>query len=393
MKEGKNAFSDQSYSGIFLRFLRFGFLAWGGPVAQIGMIKKDLVDEEKWISPQKFNRALAVYQALPGPEAHELCVYFGHLAKGRLGGLLAGLGFMLPGFVLMLILSWIYLTFGINSALFAGVFYGMQPAVAALIFRAVHSIGNSAVTNPLLFALFFISFLASLLGIHFIFALIFPATAYYFSRKKQYLLAAFSCLLILTVAFVYGSVSSFQLSQGTAAAPATPELFFTGLKGGLLSFGGAYTSIPFIEQDAVSKGWMTNSQFLDGLALGGIIPAPLIIFSTFVGYFAGGLGGALAMTIGIFLPAFAFTLAGHKYLEMLIISRKLKDFLDGLTAGVIGFIGAISVILWKEAVTDIATFAIFLLSMFILYRWHAKASVAFVMIGAGIAGLLLSGWI
>ena len=125
----------QSYPGIFLRFLKFGLLAWGGPFAQIAMIRQELVEEEKWISPARFNRVLSLYQALPGPEAHELCVYFGMITGGRLGALLAGLGFMLPGFILMLALSWFYVSYGINSPLFQSVFTGMQPAVADVIQR------------------------------------------------------------------------------------------------------------------------------------------------------------------------------------------------------------------------------------------------------------------
>src|SRR4030067_545783 len=99
---------QESYLKLFLRFLRFGLLAWGGPVAQISMIRQELVEEEKWIGPEKFNRVLSVYQALPGPEAHELCVYFGMITRGRIGAFLAGLGFMLPGFILMFVLSWFY---------------------------------------------------------------------------------------------------------------------------------------------------------------------------------------------------------------------------------------------------------------------------------------------
>src|SRR5688572_8657019 len=134
----------QSYIDLFLRFLRFGLLAWGGPVAQIAMIRQEFVEEEKWISSDKFNRVLSVYQVLPGPEAHELCVYFGMVARGRIGALLAGLGFMLPGFLLMFALSWFYVTYGIHSPVFQSVFLGMQPAVAALIVRAVHRIGGHA---------------------------------------------------------------------------------------------------------------------------------------------------------------------------------------------------------------------------------------------------------
>ena len=129
----------EPYVPLFLRFLRFGFLAWGGPVAQIAMIRQELVEEERWVSRERFNRTLAVYQVLPGPEAHELCVYFGMLSRGRLGGLLAGLGFMLPGFILMFLLSWLYVAVDITtSALFAAAFAGVQPAVGATIVRAVH---------------------------------------------------------------------------------------------------------------------------------------------------------------------------------------------------------------------------------------------------------------
>src|SRR5215211_2506334 len=134
----------QSYPAIFLRFLKFGFLAWGGPFAQIAMIRQELVEEEKWISAEKFNRVLSVYQALPGPEAHELCVYFGMISSGRVGAFLAGFGFMFPGFLLMLALSWFYIAYGISSPLFQSVFMGIQPAVVALIVRAVHRIGSHA---------------------------------------------------------------------------------------------------------------------------------------------------------------------------------------------------------------------------------------------------------
>lgn len=129
---------------LFRRFLGFGLHAWGGPVAQIAMLRSELVEREHWISPQRFNRALAVYQVLPGPEAHELCCYFGYLSRGRLGALVAGLGFMLPGFVFMLVLSWAYVRYGLSSPLVLAAFAGVKPAVAALIVRAVHRIGGHA---------------------------------------------------------------------------------------------------------------------------------------------------------------------------------------------------------------------------------------------------------
>src|ERR687896_465857 len=139
-------------SAIFARFLKFGALAWGGPAAQIAMIKRECVDQEHWVSEETFKKTLAVYQVLPGPEAHELCVYFGRIRGGRLGGLLAGLGFMLPGFVLMLALSVLYVEADLAEDL-DELFYGLKAAVGALVARALMRLGPAFVTNVPLAAL------------------------------------------------------------------------------------------------------------------------------------------------------------------------------------------------------------------------------------------------
>src|SRR5947207_1432839 len=180
----------QSKAQIFFRFLKFGLLAWGGPVAQIAMIRQELVEEEKWISKERFNRALSVYQVLPGPEAHELCVYFGMLAGGRWGGFLAGLGFMLPGFLFMLLFTWIYIQFGIKSPALQAVFTGFQVAVIALIFSAVHRIGKHALTNRKLFIIGIGSFIAYFFGITFFIVLPVAGIAYVLWMQNKIILTA-----------------------------------------------------------------------------------------------------------------------------------------------------------------------------------------------------------
>jgi chromate transporter len=369
----------ESHWRLFLRFLRFGFLAWGGPVAQIAMIRQELVEEEKWVSKEHFNRALAVYQVLPGPEAHELCVYFGMLSRGRIGGLLGGLGFMLPGFALMFALSWMYVTFGIHSPIFAAVFYGCKAAVVALIIRAIHRIGGHALTDRWLWGIALAVGCASLFGVDFFITLPLAGLAYSVV-KRQLPPSAMQALLPL-----------YLFAQN--AAPLTPSLlalFGYGFRSGILTFGGAYTVISFLQYDAVVKGgWMTNAQFLDGLALSGILPAPLIIFATFVGYLGGGAYGAIVLTAGIFLPAFAFTLIGHEYIEKLIENNAVHAFLDGVTAGVIGLIAVTALGLFREGVTDLSTAIIFALALLAIYRWKAKAAVVGIMFGAGVLGWLL----
>ena len=255
---------DESYRRLFLRFLRFGLLAWGGPVAQIGMIRRELVEQEKWITKERFNRVLGVYQLLPGPEAHELCVYFGMLAKGRIGGFLAGLGFMLPGFFLMFALSWFYVAYGIDSPLFAGLFYGMQAAVPALIIRATHRIGEHALIDRWLWVIAAIAGVGHLLSVHFFITLSFAGLAYVFAKRRQYLLLSFVFLAFLGAVIFYltrmkGIQVSPELLGLSQEPPSQAQLFFSGLRSGLLTFGGAYTVISFLQHDAVEVGRWTAS--------------------------------------------------------------------------------------------------------------------------------------
>ena len=386
----------QSHMSLFLRFLKFGFLAWGGPVAQIAMIRQELVEEEKWISRERFNRVLSVYQVLPGPEAHELCVYFGMIAGGRLGALLAGIGFMLPGFILMLALSWFYVAYGISSPLFQSVFIGMQPAVAALIVRAVHRIGSHALhNNAWLWGIAFLAGIAQLLDVNFLITLFTAGLTYALAQRRQTLLAflvaaGFAGWFMF---FAFSGMPTLTEAPDSTTSLTIPAslltLFWSGLRTGLLTFGGAYTAIPFLQRDAVEVGgWMTNAQFLDGLALSGLLPAPLIIFSTFVGYIGGGPIGAFIITIGVFAPAFAFTMIGHDYLERLVNNQAAHAFLDGVTAGVVGLIGATALGILSETLTDIHAWIIFSTALIALVISKSKWIVAVVILAAGLYGVI-----
>lgn len=386
----------EPYPRLFLRFLRFGALAWGGPVAQIAMIREELVEREGWISRERFNRVLSVYQVLPGPEAHELCVYFGHLARGKVGGVLAGLGFMLPGFALMLALSWAYVRFGIAAIAPDGLVYGFQAAVLALIVRGVYGIGRHVLVDPWLWAIGAAAAAADMAGVHFGVTLLAAGLVYAAVRRRRPLwvaaVVAVGALAVLLIPGLLGAAGSSE--TGAAAAEADPSivrLFASGLLAGLLTFGGAYTVIPFLRREAVVVGsWMTDGQFVDGLALSGIIPAPLVIFGTFVGYLGGGVEGALAVTAGIFLPAFAFTLVGHRALEGLVRTPGLHDFLDGVTAGVVGLIVATMARLAPTSVPDLPAAAIAAFALLLLLVWRSKMAIPVAVIASGLLGLLVA---
>lgn len=387
-----------THGALFLRFLRFGATALGGPVAQIAMIRRELVEQERWISGPRFNRLLAVMQVLPGPEAHELCVHLGMRAKGRVGGLLAGLGFMLPGFVLMLFAAWAWFRFEIDGGWVAPALLGAQAAVVALIVRAVHRIGQHILVDRSLWAVGLLAGAATLAAAPFWIVLPAGALIHVLAAAGRRIAAA--VLLALAVA----GLSVWLLSGGGSSA-VTPSLtslpsgeagatalFIAGLKGGLLTFGGAYTAIPFIRQDVVGRGWVSDANFLDGVALANVLPAPLVIFATFAGYAAGGWVGALAITAGVFLPAFAFSMIFYDRLEAVVADGRIRAALDGVAAAVVGVIAATVVglaqVLWSPGAA-LWPVVVAVGALLALYLFKSRYAAPAVLVAAAAVGLVI----
>ena len=374
------------YLNIFLTFLKFGFLAFGGPVAQINMIREKLIKVEKWVDQKRFNRALSLYQVLPGPEAHEMCVYLGMVKAGRFGGFLAGLGFMLPGFTFIMLLAYFYNQLG--PAVLLPLFLGAKPAVAALIVRASHKISEHILINKELILIGVLSFILTWLGLNFLVNILICGLCYYLCIKKNKSLAIFVALLSILIATTgYLNIEVFQYFS-----PPESEvgLFLQGLKAGLLSFGGAYTALPFLKSGIVGHyEGVDEDVFFDGIALTGVIPAPLLMFGTFLGYMAKGLSGGLLITIAIFLPAFLFTLLGHKYFERILKHKPLHAFLDGVSAGVAGIL-AITAIEFLIPILNSSLFimALFALSLAALYLLKTKFSVLIVIIVSALVSYL-----
>jgi chromate transporter len=371
-----------SPGAIFLRFLRFGALAWGGPAAQIARIKHECVDEEGWVDEETFKRTLAVYQVLPGPEATELCVYFGRIRGGKLGGFLAGLGFMLPGFLLMLALTVAYVEADLADNL-DELFYGLTAAVGAIVAQALVRLSGVFITDVPLALIAVVAFgLTLLVDASFVLVLLGAGLAYELWTNAASGRDGLPSLSPLPVAI--------GVLAGAVTVSLTAEIFFEGLKAGLLTFGGAFTVIPFLQESAVDgHGWLSDEQFVDGLAIGGVLPAPLIIFSTFVGYLAGGLAGGLAITVGIFLPAFVLPLFFHRALVAIAENERIRPFLLGVAAGVIGLIAAVAVVIVETSVVDVYTAVLALAAFGALTRWHGRLTVLYVVLGCGLIGALL----
>ncbi|MBH2000054.1 MAG: chromate efflux transporter [Sphingomonadaceae bacterium] len=382
-----------SFAALFLKFLRFGLLAFGGPVAQIAMLRHALVEQERWIAPARFNRLLAVLQILPGPEAHELCVHLGMVARGRRGGLVAGLGFMLPGFLLMLAAGWLYVRWIAGHVGPSRALLGVQIVVLAIIARAVVRIGQHIIEDRLLAVIAVIATLTTLAGVPFWIPLIAGGVAYCLVDRPIVALAIMILLPLTAAAAAHWTGGAASHAPVAVGAPVTlAMLFIAGLKGGLLTFGGAYTAIPYVRADTVGRGWISDGAFLDGIALAGVLPAPLVIFATFVGYIVGGPVGALVITLGMFLPAFAFSLILFERLEAVIENPALHRLLSGVAAAVVGIIAATFVQLGQATVVRVADpiAAVILFAVALAVAWRVKGAW---VTPAIVAGGAIVGWL
>ncbi|OXV05940.1 hypothetical protein Egran_06293 [Elaphomyces granulatus] len=410
-------------------FYNFGLFAWGGPVAQIAMIKEQIVIKEKWITLARFQRVFAVYQILPGPEAAELCMFFGCLSNGRIGGIVAGLAFILPGFILMLVASYLYTLAGLDNIYFNASFRALQPIVAALMFKATHKIADHSVikqatkkVDPFLVTAAVCTAINSTLRLNIFISLGLYGVIYMFIARRLWIPAGILFILQYVGYAIYvvfrGVPSPVSLALGIAKTPSLINLFVLGLVAGTLSFGGAYTAIPFVQVEAVLKGgWLPQRVFIDCIAIGNVLPAPLVIFATFVGFQGGNTDGGLArafagavvITIGMFFPCFLFTIAGHSLLEKLVNNKFLASFFDGLCGAVVGVIAVITFQILRSSIhgtaQDLLTkpvelaiskaansgtaAVLFTVSLAVLYKFTNKWVIIVLVVSGAVAGQFL----
>jgi chromate transporter len=366
---------------VFLYFLFLGFVNIGGPVAQITMMFNHMVEKRNWLSEDRFVKIMAFCHMLPGPEALQLAIYVGYLKRRLLGGTLAGLTFIIPGAAVMIFLSWLYVKYGqlppVTNAL-----YVLKPAVLGIIAAGIIKLGKAAIRNWLLGVLLVGAFVGMRFG-------------------------GINFLLILVIAGVLNLLIEEGWPRLRKAAPKLPvtigvfallvelidsrlfQIAWLFLKTGLLSFGGAYASLVFVQRGAVQHyHWLTDGQLLDGVALSVATPGPFMLFTAFVGYLAGGTGGALLATFFVFLPSFVFVIVGTRYVEQVRNNNAVQAFLAGVSAAVVGVIAVVSLDLIPEALVGWPSIVISLVAFLSIVL--LKRDVALVAVGAMVVGILYS---
>jgi chromate transporter len=380
-----------SMASIFWYFLKLGWLAFGGPIGQIGLMHLELVERRKWISEDEFVRALNFCHLLPGPEATQLAIYVGYKKAGLWAGILAGVLFILPGYFTLTAVAWIYVHFG-KTPQVLGVLWGFRPVGLAMLLAALVRISRAALKGIFPVILAIAAFVAFYFGrLPFVLVLLGCGLIYigWQRRRPGARLAATAASLLLA-------------TRADAAESAVRRLFDISwffLKVGLFSFGGAYAVLPYIREGAVSTyGWITDGQMIDALALGETMPGPLISNGIFVGFLAGnGAGvpwlGATATMFFLFLPSFLFVLPAARYMNWLTSRPGIKEFLKGITSGVVGLIFSISIPLAKVAfmprgTVDWITIVLGLAAFAALTFWKWRLNVVVVVLAGGLLGLL-----
>jgi len=420
-------------------WFKLGFISFGGPAGQIALMHEELVVRRRWISEKRFLHALHYCMVLPGPEAQQLATYIGWLLHKTWGGIGAGVLFVLPSLFILIALSWVYLSYG-DVPWIEGLFYGVKPAVTALVIHAAYRIGSRTLSNPTLWVIAAASFLA-IFFLNLPFPLIILAAAVIGVLGGRIYPAAFGsegshpssepstgasvmgdhtpapqhtlfnwqrlCLVLLVGGLLWVLPMGFLvLKFGGEHTLTQMSWFFT--KAALLTFGGAYAVLPYVYQGAVEQfGWVTATQMMDGLALGETTPGPLIMVVTFVGFIGGYaqavLGpdslfwsGALAATLVTwftFLPSFIFILAGGPLVESTHNDLKFTAPLVAITAAVVGVILNLAVffgyhLLWPSGLgghLDMFAAAVALSAAIALLKF--KLNVIYVIAACGLAGM------
>jgi chromate transporter len=361
-------------------FLRLGFLGFGGPVALVGQMERELVDEHKWLTKEQMREAIAICQSLPGPLAIQVGIYVSYLRGGFWGAWAGGWAFILPNFVIVAALGALYVYLGDLQPVTA-IFYGVSPAVIALILHSCYRLAKLGMEDWLQWVIAAVC-LAVTVILQAEVALLFIGAGlvgilYYGSLFKRTPPAALSVAVVPVLA---------QLAP-TASGSILGKLLLFFLKAGSLTFGSGLVIVPFLEQGLVQQfGWLDQRQFLIAVAIGMISPGPVVITATFVGYLVAGFWGSVVSTIGIFLPSFLLVLIAAPLLARHRGNLNVQGFVKGAYAAAIGTILGACILLGRIAIGDWLTALIGLVSLAVLFRW--KVSNPLLIAATAVVGLI-----
>ncbi len=369
-------------------FLKLGLIGFGGPVAHVALMRREVVERRGWIDQRGFLDLFGASNLIPGPSSTELGIFLGYERAGWPGLVVAGVLFILPAMLIVLALAWAYVRFG-SLPQTGWVLYGATPAVIGIVADAIWQLGRTALRPIALLAVAAIVVALYFLGANVVLLLFGPALVLMVVRNRARLQPGRDGAGLLP--WVAGG-------SGSAAVGAAPfslaTLFLTFLKIGAVLYGGGYVLLAFLRADFVTHlHWLTDRQLVDAVAVGQVTPGPVFTTATFVGYLTGGLRGALVATVAIFLPSFVFVAMVHRFLPRMRRSPWARAFLEGATAAALGLMVAVTYQLGRAVVVDAFTAAV-AVAAFALLRWRRINPVWLILGGAaaGAAAKAMGAW-
>ena len=380
-----------SLATIATVFLRLGGTAFGGPAAHIALMDEELVRKRNWLSRQDFLDMLGAANLIPGPNSTELAIHVGHKMGGMPGLLIAGICFILPAFLMVSALAWLYIQYGKLPAMTA-VLYGLKPVVIAIVFQALWLLAKASlkttslkITLPIVAALYLLRVNELVL----LFGCGLAASVFHFAKSQPP--RELRAMAILTSASSALLTGAYLLAAYTpkAMAYSPAALFFYFFKLGSVLYGSGYVLLAFLRTDLVENyHWITSAQLLDAVAIGQTTPGPLFTTATFVGFLLGGPTGAATATIGIFLPAFLLVAVTAPLIKRMRASALAGHFLDAVNAAAISLMAGVLLQLGRAALIDLPTVVIAVSSAIFLIRF--KLNSLWLMLGGAMAGFIVA---
>lgn len=372
--------SEASLTQFALYFLKLGCIGFGGPIALVGYMQKDLVDDRKWISQEDYLKGLAFSQLAPGPLAAQLAMYLGFVRAGFLGATLIGLVFILPSFLMVLAIGKAYVSLG-GTRLISALFYGIGAAVIAIIARsAIKLIKTSVKRDKLLWAVFLVLALSTAV-----------------TEKEIIWLFLAGGFLVMVVRTDFSAlrrrpalclVPSSLIPSSLGTFSTTGSLFLFFVKSSLFVFGSGLAIVPFLHGGVVQEHhWLTEAQFIDAVAVAMITPGPVVITVAFIGYLVFGMTGATAAALGVFLPVYLFVVILGPLYKKYSQNPQIRAFVQGVTAAATGAIAGAVVVLGRHSIRDYWTLGIALVTLLILMKW--KLPEPLIIGAAGLLGIAI----
>ena len=375
---------------IAASFLRLGTTAFGGPAAHIAMMEEEFVRRRHWVSHAEFLDMLGATNLIPGPNSTEMAIHIGHQRGGWKGLVVGGACFILPAVAIVMAAAWAYVRFG-SMPQVQSIMYGIKPVMIAIVIQALWRLGPVALKTRLLTAIALAAAVAALTGINVLLVLFgagVPTALIALMEDRGSGVRESAALLFARLRLLPASNVA-----AAAAAGAVPfsmmGLFLFFLKVGAVLYGSGYVLLAFLDADLVTRlHWLTRSQLLDAVAIGQVTPGPVFTTATFIGYLLAGARGGLVATIGIFIPSFIFVAASRPILPRIRRSKVAGAFLDGINAGALALMAAVTLQLGRAAIVDPATATLGVAATAILL--FSRLNSAWLILAGGIVGLVVT---